>query len=355
MSKKYVYYVCLLGVIGFALSVSSARADVDGAGYMDNEIQAPEPVLVDHTYVPAYPPSDAVVDVPANCQKLYLHLLFPCRPDSVMELALEREYWSYIALIDSRGMYDWLHKTRNYARFSDTPNAGRIHMLRIFANLHVYADSPWIIDPFRSPYVLGAMESAKKATDLMPRSPNAWAFFWAIRNFTQFALGQKSAGVRSAEHMMDLEWEYGDWGAAGPIGAVAHLMGADDPAVVRRGIEYYDECFDRGVCRRETSIAPFQYLGTLVTQAEAYGFLGEYEKMHDLFDRVGEIAAERNWPFADQVEDLRYDMVRPGGFIEEWQRGRSTGIIRSPRGAAHQREACAFCHAGNYVPEHYYP
>ena len=257
--------------------------------------------------------------------------------------------------MDSKAMKAWLDKTSRYPSLSQTRNSGRLAMLKIFAYLHIYADSPLIVDPIKSPHVLAAFAAALDARAQMPRSPNAQAFYWAMENFTLFTVGAKKRGVEAAEQMIALGEIYGEWGAAGPIGAVAHLMGANDPELVTWGINYYDQCFEDGVCQRATSIAPFQYIGTLITQAEAYAFLGDERSMHRILDEVSHLGVEQGWPFIDHVEDIRHELTKSGGLMELWRSGLSVGALRAPRGVSHKREACAYCHAGNFVPRHYYP
>ena len=340
--------------LGFFLFLTFQTFASTAAEFQD--IQAPTPILVDESYVPQYPPTQQKVEIPLNCLNGIFHRLNPCQENRSLEYKLEKEYWKHIALVDSKGMNQWLEKTYWYLRYSGSSMAGRFHMLRIFGHLHVYSSRDKVLDVSRSPHVLKAMNESNLATQKMPNSPNAWAFYWAIRNFTQFALGLQDEGLKSAAEMVFLEDDYAEWGAAGPIGAVAHLMGAYDKEVVRKGITFYDDCRTRPTCQRETSIAPFQYIGTLVTQAEAYGYLGELDKMEETFQKIKEEAKKRNWPFVNQIDHYKQDLVKPGGLIEKWSReGRNKfGSLRVPLGVAHQRLACAFCHAGNTVPEHYY-
>ena len=321
--------------------------------YLQKPIQAPEPVVIDENYQFEYPPHDVLADLPDFCLR-YIPWQQPCKPSREWDRKLEQEYWKHLINMDSEGMKQWIRRMQAYTRLSGSPNRFRLQMLSIFGHLHVYSQNNRIIDPFKTGWVLGAFDQIRLAKEGMPRSPNLFAFDYAMQNFTQFALGLTRLGVRSAHKMIELGEIYGDYGLAGPVGAVAHLMGARDKDVVRRGIEIYDDCHDSGLCARETSIAPFQRIGTWITQAEAYAYLGEFEKMDEVFDKTTRLAEQRQWPFRDRIPEIREELIRPGGLVDQWKNQRGTGSIRFPLGVAHKRDACAFCHVGNSVPEWYH-
>ena len=346
---KIFSVVCILNLYCSALALSQTP------DYRKFEIQAPEKQFVDASYITTNPLKTPIVTLPMQCLSRFIVPNALCKSDAGTDLALEKEYWRYIATEDTIGMQKWLHKKDVYLWNSKSPNAGRFEMLSIFGNLQVYSKKPQIFNIFESPLVLSAFSSSINANKILPRSPNAQAFQWALLNFSDFALGFEKSGLRAAQKMIALKEEYGAHGLAGPIGAVAHMMGAKNKEIVRQGIDYFNSCFDEGYCKLETSIAPFQVIGTRITQAEAYAYLGDLNSMERTFETVQGLAIERNWPLKHMIPEWRNHLIQKGGLIEQWQKAENIpGGIRSPLGAAHRITACAMCHIGNSVPDYYH-
>ena len=241
----------------FGLYSTNNFANAAGPDYRSLDIQAPLDVTVSSEYVPTLPESFPIVTLPENCQSKFSRSNKTCVYAPEFDLALEQEYWRHVALQDTENMARWVRKKELYIARSQSPNEGRFAMLGIFAHLQIYSKDTKIFDLPNSPRVIKAFQSASKAKELLPRSPNTQAFYWAMRNFRDFALGLNNSGLRAAQHMMDLELTYGERGLAGPVGAVAHLMGSKDKSIVKQGIEEYDSCYDTGICNRDTVVAPY--------------------------------------------------------------------------------------------------
>lgn len=348
-------FAAMLLAVLFLGAPDTLAASNPGEDYRNWKVQAPKKVWVEAPYTVRTLQPLMDIEIPLGC---YFPALIPnllCRGNKDMEWSLEKEYWSIIAHEDSDQMARWLIKIESYLSHNRmSPNYGRLRILTIFGNLHVYSKKPNIFNILESPYVVAAFLSAKDSVARLPRSPNAWAFFWAIKNFTEFSLGLQSQGLESAQKMIDLGTEYGRDGVAGPVGAVAHLMGSANPETVRKGIENYDACFTAGICDAQTSIAPFQIVGTLITQAEGLAFLGEFEDMDRKLLQARLLAEEQHWPFLNRLDQIEEELKSPGGLIDQWQGRAAASGIRTPLGAGHRTSACAYCHVGNLVPEHYY-
>ena len=350
--QNCLFFIAVAGAF-FSAQSSSQNAYAAGPDYRAFPVQAPAQIAVDESYEPTSPISFPVVSLSQACASQGLFPNTLCRPSADFDRALEQEYWRHIALQDSKSMRVWLEKKDHYVWNSRTPNAGRFALLSIFGNLHVYSQTPRIFNVFESPFVLAAYQSADHARSLLPRSPNTQAFYWALRNFTDFALGRNASGLLASQKMIALGTTYGEQGLAGPIGAIAHLMGSKDKTIVRQGIEFFDKCFAGGFCTRETSIAPYHVIGTRITQAEAYAYLGEFTKMDATFSDVEKLARTRKWPLAARIPEIRNDLMKPGGLVENWRDQKGLSGLRSPLGAAHRVEACSWSHIGNTVPVSY--
>lgn len=346
---KIFSVVCVLNLYCSTLALSQTP------DYRKFEIQAPEKQFVDASYITTNPLKTPIVTLPMQCLSRFIVPNALCKSDAGTDLALEKEYWRYIATEDTIGMQKWLHKKAVYLWNSKSPNAGRFEMLSIFGNLQVYSKNPEIFNLLSSPSVLSAFSSSINANKILPRSPNAQAFQWALVNFTDFALGLENSALKAAQKMIDLKQIYGDHGLAGPIGAVAHLMGAKNKLIVQQGVDYFNQCFDQGYCKLETSIAPFQVIGTRITQAEAYAYLGDIDAMDRSFQDAQTLANERNWPLKHMISEWRNDVIKTGGLRDQWKSAeKKLGGIRQPLGVAHRITACAMCHIGNSVPDYYH-
>ena len=337
---------CLLAAL-FTMSIAHAQPE-----YLEDDIQAPQPTLLNDSAQPQMPTTMPVAAVPPACLGGLGAIGKDCQADNYLEWQLEKQYWYLIGSVDTDGMKAWLRKTNSYVDRSNTPQRGRLEMLQVFGNLFTYAGGN-MFNPLRSPLVGRALEASNKSTEAIPRSPNAWAFYYAIRNFIQFALGWTEQGMESIASMMMLQDRYGSWGLAGPLGAVVHLMGAHDPELVRLGIKFYQDCLQTD-CEKRTSIAPYQKLGALMTQAEAHAYLGDLDAMETDLQTAEKIATAQNWPYKDEIPKVRTILTAENGLIEAWKQGKRLGAFRWPLGPAHQPIACAYCHAGADVPKHYY-
>lgn len=336
------------------VTISSSFALAKGPDYRNYDVQSPEPAWIDDTYFPTNPQSFPDVALTEPCKQRLPHPAHSCVYSPDFDLALEQEYWKHISLQEPVAMENWLKKKDLYVWNSKTPNAGRFEILSIFGNLMIYSAQPKIYNLLKSPFVAKSYQSADRALNLLPRSPNAQAFYWALRNFTDFALGLIEPGLSAADKMIALSKNYGVHGLAGPVGAAAHLMGSNDPKIVLSGIQLFDRCLRDQICNHETSIAPFQILGTRIAQAEAYAFLNDIKKMDESFDEARKLARKRHWPLATRLPEIRLDLIRKGGLMDQWKvQKQVAGGLRFPLGAAHRIEACSMCHIGNTVPLNY--
>lgn len=320
--------------------------------YLDRNIQAPEQWVIDDSYQPNFPVTAQKVDLPKGC--FGDANLETCKANRSFDIALEREYWAYVVNQDTLGMHNWLDRMAVYTEFSPSPNRHRLRMLGIFGYLFVYSANGDLINWEKKNLIQSAFDMAGLARRGMPRAPNPYIFSLAMHNFTQFAVGSKWHGIHTADRMFEQGRRYGIKGLAGPVGAVAHLMGTRDKALVRKGIAKYEQCVLEGPCDQRTSVAPFHYLGTWITMAEAYAYLGEFAKMNEMFERTQAEADRLNWPFKNRIQEIKTDLRKKDGLLDEWKNQKGLTTLRYPPGASHRNIACAFCHAGNRIPEWYH-
>ena len=340
-------------VAAFFLFLPAANAKI--ADYRETKLQSPKKVWIDANFYARKVKKKYSLNVPSTCLRKNKLPKKVCQGNHSYDRRLEQYYWHIIETRDSIAMASWLKIVSSYLfNTPKNPNRGRLKMLSIFGNLHAYSLKPKVFNIMKSPHIMGAYAAGRETIRLLPRSPNAQVFPLAVNNFTQFALGLKSRGLDSANKMLEFESMYQDEGLAGPVGAVAHLMGHADKKVVAYGIKSYDACYQRGLCAKQTSIAPFQVIGSLITQAEALGYLGDIKAMHQKLDEVESLAQTRKWPFIGEIPEIRKDLIMPGGLLDQWQDRNQKNGIRVPLGAGHRTTACSYCHVGNHIPKWYH-
>lgn len=300
-----------------------------------------------------YPPTAVVTELPWACR--YAWPWQRCERDSDLELALEKEYWSYVQTSDVSGMQTWLARALGYAEKSRSLYRDRLYMLASFGEVMVFRSYP-LFDPRGLVHVSQALRFINASRALSKAVPSSISMQHFLLAFAAYASGQVARGDLLVQELADLPETFGDEGSEGYLVAAFALMSLADPVKVEQGLALLDDC-RHPHCQRTTSIGPYKMVGNAIAIAEAYAYLGQEAASRQALAAGEAWAKERYYPepLQRQLAAVAEQLWHPElGLVHAWQERRSLGEIRWPMAPSQAHTACAMCHAGNEVPEHYY-
>ena len=307
-------------------------------------------------------PDNAPPEFPGTTSIKAVPLTETCLQDSSCFLALEREYWQYIARADVDGMNEWILRVKpELPNIKNLEHQGRLSMLTAFGHVQWSrrADNVYM----GIPDLLHAKTLVESSLSLLPHSTSAQSLNLFIDGFQSFGFKQIPAAEAAIEKLTSMMTTYGDKGSEGPDVAAFALVYTTDIAKVKRGIEMLKGC--PLFCYRTTSLAPFKKIVNLMVLAEGYSFLIDkdassaktqhQQNLDATLAEMRDLAEEQDWPYINQLTEIENKLKDSSSELRTgWRETFPLGEVRLPLGPSQGRYACAFCHVGGSVPEHYY-
>jgi hypothetical protein len=344
MSKNTLKSNFLIGLIGLiSCSIISPSLAHNG----------PE-ALTPKYEVTTYPVKVNKVNLPYACQLQAFSYLFTCHRSMQTELALEKEFWAYIQNINTNGMRNLVGRINSYVKRSNTQYKGRLIRLMAFGNVMVSQETPGIsLD--KIPTLLTAKVLGEKSNFYQGNNVNALSLNGFTDSLINYALKLRKQGDKVAEGLISLNNdEHGEYGLEAEIvGAMAYTYTTDKNRI-EKGLSILNNCEDYN-CIRTTALAPFKEVGVMVTIAEGLVALDRFDEAQDILSKALNFSEKNNMPMAllTQLKQANNEILN-GNYANESIKLKGIGAYRLPAGPSQSSVACALCHSGAQVSDHFY-
>ena len=313
------------------------------------------PEALTPTYeVTPYPVKIDRTNLPYACQPEVFSILFKCHRSIKIELALENEFWAYIQNIDTQGMRNLINRINSYVKRSNTEYKGRLIRLMAFGNVMVSQETAGI-SVNKIPNLLAAKALGEKSNFYQNNNVNTLSINGFTDSLISYALKFRKQGDNIVKRLLSLNNdEHGEYGLEAEIvGAMAYTY-TTDKTRIEKGLDILNNCEDYN-CIRTTALAPFKEVGVMITIAEGLVALNRFNEAKNILSKALNFSQNNNMPTAliAKLKQAKNEILF-GNYANDAIKLKGIGAYRLPAGPSQSSVACALCHSGAKVSDHFY-